>query len=208
MALGFIKPNITFYDKCDVMPLWNFQKYLDTKDLRYFTKEHKEHKDLDNIALNLFGEYLELSGNRAVVLRFEKIFELMRLKGKYDTVTLILKALYNYPNPKDIEGFKILVNELEKWNYRIDKEKDIFKQLETIYTRLQGIKTKISILESEIDVEDEKESTTIGSQLILVSRILELRYSLNSKEITLSEWIEYQKQAEKVNLDKQKQLKK
>lgn len=177
------------------MPLWNFQKYLETSDLRYFTKEFKCHKSLESVMNTFFGEYLELTKNQKVIQRFGIMFKVMRLTAKFNTVSLLVKTLYNFPKECKIEQFNELVLQLEKWNYRIDKNKDVFGQLEKIFERLQGIKTQIEILQDELKQDDKKESETIESQLISVSRVLELGYKLNPKEITVLEWIEYQNHA-------------
>ena len=179
------------------MPLWNFQKYLETNDLKYFTKELKEIKDLHLVMNDFFVEYLELTQNNAVYQRFSKIYKLLKLEGKYNCVTLILKSLYNYDKGLDIEMFHALTWELEKWHYKIDRAKDIFAQIESINQRLQNVKTQIEILQLELKKDDQQESQSIESQLISVSRILELKYKLDAKEITVKEWIEFQKQAEK-----------
>jgi hypothetical protein len=179
------------------MPLWNFQKYLQTNELKYFTKELKEVKGLDSVMNDFFVEYLELTQNNTVYQRFSKIYKLLKLEGKYNCVTLILKSLYNYDKGLNLDTFHALTWELEKWHYRIDRSKDIFAQLENINQRLQNVKTQIEILQLELKKDDQQESQSIESQLISVSRILELKYKLDAKEITVKEWIEFQKQAEK-----------
>jgi len=204
----FKKNKITFYDKCENMPLWNFQKYLNTNDLRYFTKEFKEHKDLHEVMTTFFSEYLELTKNQSVINRFETMHKIMRLQLKYNTVSIILKALYNYPKNSDFKGFENLISQLEKWNYRIVKDKDPFVQFEKISLRLQGILTQIELLEDSLKDENEKEYKSIESQLLSVGRVLELRYSLNSKDITVSEWVELCNQAENVIKERQKQQQK
>ena len=85
----------------------------------------------------------------------------------------------------------------EKWDYKISIDKDVFEQLEKINNRIQGIKTKIDMLSSEMKKEDKKESININSTLIDISRVLELKYQLKANELTVSEWIEYKKQAKK-----------
>lgn len=200
MKLSFLNWKNTsnnIYRKCDEMPLWNFQKYLETNDLKYFTKELKEVKDLHLVMNDFFVEYLELTQNNAVYQRFSKIYKLLKLEGKFNCVTLILKSLYNYDKGLDIDMFNQLTWELEKWHYRIDRSKDIFSQIENINQRLQNVKTQIEVLQLELKKDDQQESQSIESQLISVSRILELKYKLDAKEITVKEWIEFQKQAEK-----------
>jgi DNA repair exonuclease SbcCD ATPase subunit len=96
-----------------------------------------------------------------------------------------------------MDMFHALVWELEKWQCKIDKSKDIFEQIENINQRLQNLKTQIETIEVELKKDDNNESQSIESQLISVSRILELKYKLDAKDITVAEWVEYQKQAEK-----------
>lgn len=195
MVINFIKPKITFYEHPSKMPLYSFIQYLETRDLKFFTKEHKEHKDLFDIMTAFFGHYIELSKNNSIVNRFGIIHDIMRYKRKYDTVDLLVKTLFNFPERGDIEQFRSFIEQLTLWNYKVDTKKDIFSQLETIHTRIQGIKTKISLLEDQLKEEDAKTVITIEAQLISVERTLELRYKLNTKEITVLDWIEYQKQA-------------
>ena len=197
LNLNWINTSVNIYKKCDEMPLWNFQKYLQTNELKYFTKELKEVKGLNSVMNDFFVEYLELTQNNTVYQRFGKIYKLLKLEGKYNCVTLILKSLYNYDKGLNIDTFHALTWELEKWHYRIDRSKDIFAQLENINQRLQNVKTQIEILQLELKKDDQQESQSIESQLISVSRILELKYKLDAKEITVKEWVEYQKQAEK-----------
>jgi len=196
MAITLFKSKITFYETPQQMPLWNLLEYLKTKDLRYFTKEFKHHKDLDNIMTDFYGHYLKLTKNNSIINRFGVIHNILKYTTKYNTVSLILKALYNFPKEGDIKQFEMLIDALEKWNYRIDRRKDVFKQLEDISNRIQGIKTKIAIYEAELEEEDKGEVSSIESQLITVGRILELKYRIEPKEITVADWVEYQKQAE------------
>lgn len=196
MALTFAKTKLTFYETCEDMPLWNFQKYLETSDLKYFTEELKNHKDLDDVMTRFYGDYLNKTNNASIINRFGIIHKILRLTSKFNTVSLIIHTLYNFPKNGNIEKFEEMISQLEKWNYKIEKNKDIFEQLEKISNRILGIKTQIQLLEDEIKTNDKEESVTIESQLITTSRILELGYKLNAKEISVLEWIEYQKQAE------------
>lgn len=202
--ISFLNKKITFYDKCENMPLHNFQMYLKTNDLRYFTMEFKDHKSLNDVMNAFFAEYLELTKNQKVVQRFGLMFKIMRLTAKYNTVMLLLKTLYNFPKNGNISQFEELIHQLDKWNYRIDRSKDVFEQLEKISNRVQGIKTQLDLLNDELKEDDKGEAATIESQLISVSRCLELGYRLNPKDITVLEWHEYQEQAKKVLKDREK----
>lgn len=192
--LNFWNTSNNIYRKCEELPLWNFQKYLETNDLKYFTKNLKECKGLDIVMNDIFAEYVQLSGNTTIISRFYKIHKLMKLEGKYNCIMLLLKSLYNY-DAISIDKFNELIAELEKWNYKINRNSDVFEQLEVISKRVQHLKTQIEVLDIELKKEDNKESQTIEKQLIIIGKTLELKYKLNSKEITLTEWVELNKLA-------------
>lgn len=196
MAIKLFK--VTFYEHPRDMPLWKFQKYLETQDLRYFTVEHKSHKDSDNIMTAFFGYYLNLTANQQVLNRFGIMHDILRYKEKYNDVMRLTKTIYNYPKDLPVEKLKELINQLEKWNYKVKKDKDIFEEIEAIYNRAQGIKTKIELLKSKIIEEDSVTNKTIESQIIFVERILELNYKIKAKEISVLEWIEYQKEVKNI----------
>lgn len=187
------------YFSCDEISLYNWTKYLETQDLKYFNSELEETKDNKDAMYAVFGEYLELTENRQVIIRFSKMHKIMKLQGKYNTVSLLIKALYNYKKELGMEQFNELIDQIELYNYKIDKTKDVFKQLEKINNRLQNLKTQIELLEIDLKKDDEKEKHNIDSEIITVSRVLELKYRIDKKETTLKEWIEYVKQAKKVS---------
>jgi hypothetical protein len=194
--LNWKSTSSNIYRKCDEMPLWNFQKYLETNELKYFTKELKEVKGLDIVMNDFFIEYLELTKNNSVFRKFSNIYKLMKLEGKYKCIVLLTNSLYNYDIKYGIDTFNNLVAELDKWGYKIDVKGDIFEQLETINQRNRVLETQINTLQIELKKDDKEESQSIEAQLISVSRILELNYKLNAKDITVMEWVELQKQAE------------
>lgn len=185
------------YFTTEEISLYNWSKYLETQDLKYFNSELEDTKDNKDAMYAVFGEYLELTENRTVTARFGKMHKIMKLQSKYETVSLLLKAIYNYKKEYGMEQFNEFVEQLAKWNYKIDKNKDVFKQIETISARIQGIKTQIELLEIDLKKEDNKEVSNIDSDIITVGRMLELKYKIDKKETTLKEWIELCKQAKK-----------
>jgi hypothetical protein len=63
-----------------------------------------------------------------------------------------------------------------------------------INNEIQGIKTQIAILQDELKVDAVKETRSLNFQLKLMSKALQLGFSLNAKEITVLEYIEMQKE--------------
>lgn len=191
------KKSDKYFDTCEKMPLWNFKMFLETNDLKYFSKSLKYDSKLQNIADAFFTDYIELTNNRKIENRYITIFEIMRLENKYKCVSLLINALLTYNVKAGMDGFNKMIEILEQWNYRIDNKKDVFKQLETIKNRIQGIKTKIELLRGKLDdgFDKDGEKPNFESELINLSRILELRFRLNIKELNVAEFIGFQKQA-------------
>lgn len=204
------KKSDSYFDTCEKMPLHNFKMYIETNDLKYFSSKLKHDPKLQNVADAFFTNYIELTNNRKVENRYVTMFEIMRLENKYKCVSLLLSALYNYNDKLSIDGFHKMIEILAQWNYKIDKNKDIFKQIETINNRLQGIKTKIELIRGKLDEKDNesKDKPNFDAELINISRILELKYRLTVKELNVSEFIGYQQQAQQVIEQQQSKSKK
>ena len=197
-----LKP--TLYNSCELMPLYNFFKYTETNDTKYFTKEHVE---VENIALTIeqfYNDYIEYSKNQSIQNRFSTMFEIMRLENKYKSVYSICQAIYNF-NPKlDKAYLDSLIELLNALNYKIDSKKELFSQLETILKRIKGIKTRIELLTDKIKTEGVKEVQSINIQLLNIERGLDLKYRLDPKEISVKDFIDYQTQAQKESNERNK----
>ena len=88
------KPDI-YFDTCEKMPLYNFKMFIETNDLKWFSKSFKDSSRLQNIADLFFTDYIELTNNRKVENRYITMFEIMRLENKYKCVSLLLKSLWH-----------------------------------------------------------------------------------------------------------------
>ena len=197
----FIKKS-KVYNSCDEMPLYNFKMYLRTNDLKWFSKNGKEVKGLKDAMISFFDEYLEKTNNRKVKIRFSKVLRMQKLDVKYSSVMLLLIAIYNHKlGKKELEEN---IKALEKWGYKLNRNKDLFEQLEKIHRRIQNLRSQYELLQIEIQDDDKKESISLERQIILVSKSLELGYKINEKETTVLEWIEYQELLK----ERQKEVKK
>lgn len=198
LALGHKdKKAATVYRRCKDMPLYNYMEYLESNDLRWFTKEFVNAPDLVKVMTDFYGEMISLTGDYRIIGKFTRLHKVMKLKGRYDTVSSILFSIYNYDPDKGIEGIDFLLSELEKWDYKISRENDLIEQVNTIHTKLQGLLTQIELIEKEISADDAVEKIEIAEQIINVSLILKLSYRIDPKATNVAEWILLQKQAKK-----------
>jgi len=189
-----------YFDTCEKMPLWNFKMFIETNDLKYFSSKLKYDVKLQNVADSFFTNYIELTSNRKVENRYMTMFEIMRLENKYKCVSLLLKALWNYDLKLGMDGFNKMIEILEQWNYKINREKNVFDQIKAINNRLQGIKTKIELLRGKLEETQGKDDKkpNFEAELINITKILELRFRLILKELTVADFIDYQQQATQV----------
>lgn len=205
----FVKETITYYDSADVLPLDNWINYFKTQDLTYFNDKRKVSKDNENAMVNCFNDYIKISENHDILRRFGKIHKIMKFTGKYNSVMMLCNAILSYKDVKNMEVFNELVENLERWNYKIDRKKDVFEQVYKISKRVQGLKTQIELLEIELKKDDNEEATSIERQLLVVGKGLGLNYRLKSSELTLKEWLEMQNQLkEEIKQQQKSQTKK
>lgn len=198
---------VTFYDDCEKMPLYNFYKYIETQDLRWFTSEFVESDELPLVIEKFYNDYIALSKNQSIQNRFSTMFEIMRLENKYRSVYSICTAICNYDVRLGNELLYQLTDLLEKWHYKISKEKELFSQIDAILNRIKGIKTRIEVLTDKLKTEDKHEVQSVRSQLLDLERALDLKYRLDPKEISVKEYIELQNKAQKEVLERNKKAK-
>ena len=189
------------------MPLYNYFKYSETNDPKWFTKEHVDFKGIEKVIEDFYNDYIDYSKNQSIQNRFSNIFEIMRLENKYKSVISICQGIYNFNTKLDKSYLDELVTLLEKWNYKIDKSKDLFIQLELILKRIKGIKTRIEILRDKLKTEGNKEVQSITLQLLNIERGLDLKYRLDPKKISVKDFIDYQNQAQKEYNERSKKMK-
>ena len=190
----------SYFDTCEKMPLYNFKMFVETNDLKWFSKDLKHNDRLQNIADLFFTDYIELTNNRKVENRYVTMFEIMRLENKYKCVSILLKSLWHYDKLQGKENFDKMIDILEQWNYKIDRSKEVFEQIEKIANRIQGIKTKIELLRAKLDdgQKEKADKPNFEKELVNITRILELHYRLKIKELNVAEFIGYQKQAQEI----------
>lgn len=178
------------FTSCKEMPLYNFKMYLDTQDLIWFSKDGKRYDELNVAMTDFFDEYIDLTNNQKVRLRFVKMQKMMKLDIKYMGVNLLIRAIRNHKlSKKELEEN---IASLRLWGYKIYKELDLFQQLDKIENRVKNLRTQYEMLQIEIEKDDKEESTSLERQLIIVSKGLELGYKIDLKTTTVYEWHEYQ----------------
>jgi hypothetical protein len=118
------------------------------------------------------------------------------LQLKYNIVKSLVNRMWLGFADNDMETRLLFVKELARHGFKMQeintKEGDA-EELMRLNVGVDGIKTKIHLLEKELTKEDKIESSSLAKQLQIATIGLQYSYRLNPKEITVSEWIEITK---------------
>jgi len=188
-----------YYDSIETLPLYNFDKYRNTKDLNWFIegydgRQTKQSSDqLHEIEKVILDEYFKAIDDRSFTNRLQKWGEIEVLKTKYNSIKLIINRMILSFDFDKMETRLLFIKELAKHGYKMPEVNTIqgdLIELERLNTACEGIKTKIALIDIELNKNAKTESVSLAKQLQIATIGLQYPYRLNPKEITVSEWIE------------------
>lgn len=189
---------MTIYETLDDCPLYNWDKFM-TQDndnwlIQGFDGRQPIVKDdkLTEIAIKLKDEYFVIAGGDMFVQKLQKGAKRDYLLLKYDTIKHLLELLMNDAVINNAETRLFCIQQLRKFGYNLpeinDYEGDVIA-INGVISSMDGIITQIHIIDDDLKRENAK--SNLNKELILVSMGLNLSYSLDSKKITVGQWLEY-----------------
>ena len=188
-----------YYQSIETLPLYNFDKYRNTRDLNWFiigfdsrqTKQKNE--QLQAIEKVILDEYFKAINDRSFTIRLQKWAEIEVLKTKYFVVKSLINRMWLGFANNQMDVRLLFVKELAKHGFRMSEINTIdgdAVELHQLNTGCEGIKTKISLIELELNKDAKVETTSLAKQLQIATIGLQYPYRLDAKTITVSEWIE------------------
>lgn len=204
---------MNIYNNIDTLPLYNWNKYTITNDNNWFIcdydgRQKKEsNEELNTIESELKDQYFKALGNRSFCNKMKIFAEIDWLKTKYSTCLFLLDELL-FTIKIELENNNLIylterriliINQLKEWNFifpiinSFDSDFLLINQFKTV---LEGIKTQINILKEDLTIDNNKEQVSLIKQMRIVELSLGYSYRLDSRKITLAEWIEDCKLAE------------
>tara|TARA_R110000782_G_scaffold54043_1_gene114474 strand:- start:41 stop:664 length:624 start_codon:yes stop_codon:yes gene_type:complete len=195
-----MKPiKIEYFDSIDNLPLYNFDRYRNTKDLNWFIvgfdgRQKKEATDeLKAIESIILDEYFKALDDKAFSNRLQKWAKIDALKTQYAIVKSLLNRMYLGFADFQMGTRLMFIKELSKHGFKMpeinSKDGDSL-EIERLNTACEGIRTKIALIEIELNKNAKVESISLIRQLQIATLSLQYPYRLNPKEITVVEWIE------------------
>lgn len=194
-----------FYESLEDLPLYNWSKMHEKNDLNWLRidydgrqKQIKENETLLGIKKRLHDEYFLIWNDDKFKETLQKRDEINYYVGLYNIVKSNLDRLWAGYDNSQMESRLVTIRQLKKLHY-VMPELNSFEgdriELERLYQQNEGVKTKIKMLSDSLEVDNQKETRRLNTQLADISKTLELGYPINAKEITVADWIDLQKQA-------------
>lgn len=197
-----MKPTkLQLYTSIENLPLYNFDKYRNTQDLNWFIEGFDgRQKKIDDPQLKevkkaILDEYFKAIDDRSFTNKLQKSAKIEDLKTKY----FIVKSLINRiwigfgASLEQTETRYKMIKELEKHGFKmplintLDGDK---KECLRLNTACDGLKTKIGILQNELNKERKIESVSLMKQIQIATIGLQYPQKINPKQTTVEEWIE------------------
>lgn len=188
-----------YYNSIETLPLYNFDKYRNTRDLNWFIigfdgRQTKQlNPSLQAIEKVILDEYFKAIDDRSFTNRLQKWAEIEVLKTKYFVVKSLINRMWLGFANNQMDVRLLFVKELAKHGFKMSEINTIdgdALELQRLNTGCEGIKTKISLIELELNKDAKTETTSLAKQLQIATIGLQYPYRLDAKTITVSEWIE------------------
>lgn len=188
-----------YYQSIETLPLYNFDKYRNTRDLNWFIigfdgrQSKQSNTTLEAIEKTILDEYFKAIDDRSFTNRLQKWAEIEVLKTKYFVVKSLINRMWLGFGNDQMELRLLFVKELAKHGFRMSEINTIDGdgvELQRLNAGCEGIKTKIALIESELNKDAKVETTSLAKQLQIATIGLQYPYRLDAKTITVSEWIE------------------
>jgi hypothetical protein len=197
---------MTIYDNIETLPLYNWDKYLSTKDTNWFRNDfdgrQSKHEPFLKEEESILEEYFTAINDRSFTIKLQKWAKINNLMTKYNVVNALLDRFSMGFADIQLEMRLQFVKQLKLHGFKMSEvntpEGDV-EDIIRIRQEVKGIKTKIKLLESELKDDGKKESVSLQRQLQIATIGLSYPYRLNPKEISVAEWIEICKMLEEQN---------
>lgn len=182
-----------YYSDIDTIPIWNYNKWLQTENPRYFLIldyydqlpdiSDKLSHALTQKAVDIYFEAneLEMKLSKRNSYVFDLTKKLVKIEFEHNIVNNILQLL-DLTGPENVHFLK-------DYGYSIRDGKEFKEELKRIFNQNQNKKVKIKELKAEIEAINNKagESDSIESVQVAIEK--HNNREINLRTTTLKKWI-------------------
>jgi hypothetical protein len=190
---------IEYYDSLEVLPLYNWDKYTTTRDNNWLIIDFNgrqpkiDNEELTALEGKLQEEYFKLVDDRTFVKKLQKWAKIDNLRTRYNVIAMLCQRLWLGFGDMQMDLRQNYIEIINKFGFSmplINTVEGDAEEIAKITNAMQNIKTQIEMLESELKTDEKKQTHSLNKQMVLVSLGLGLAYKIDSKQTTVSEWIE------------------
>lgn len=204
---------IEYYDSIEVLPLYNWDRYTTTRDNNWFIIDFNgrqpktSNEELTTLESKLQEEYFKAVDDRTFVKKLYKWGKIDNLTTRYNTIAMIVQRMSYGFTDDQMDLRAEYINLLNKFGFNmplINTEEGDMDEITNALHLAGNIKTQIEMLKSELKSDEKKQTFSLNKQMVLVSLGLGLAYKIDSKQTSVSEWIELCKLLEEKNAQQEK----
>jgi len=189
------------YENISELWLYNFDMYRKTSDANWLIKGYTGRETklpmsvLKPVEERINKEYFEEIKDRSFELLILRLAKIDSLVAKYSRCVCLIERIEKGFGDSD-EGLTmryLFITQLNKEGFKMPVVAGLvedFEELQKCKAQLEGIKTNIELLQAQNKTAEDKVSMTLQKQMLIVSMGLQLGYRLDSRQITVMEWIE------------------
>ena len=204
---------IEYYDSIEVLPLYNWDRYTTTRDNNWLIIDFNgrqpkiDNEELTALESKLQEEYFKAVDDRTFVKKLQKWAKIDNLRTRYNVIAMLCQRLWLGFGDMQMELRQQYIEIINKFGFNmplINTVEGDAEEIALITQSMQNIKTQIEMLESELKTDEKKQTYSLNKQMVLVSLGLGLAYKIDSKQTTVSEWIELTKLLEEKNAQQER----
>jgi hypothetical protein len=190
---------IEYYDSIEVLPLYNWDRYTTTRDNNWLIIDFNgrqpkiDNEELTALESKLQEEYFKAVDDRTFVKKLQKWAKIDNLRTRYNVIAMLCQRLWLGFGDMQMELRQQYIEIINKFGFNmplINTVEGDAEEIALITNSMQNIKTQIEMLESELKVDEKKQTYSLNKQMVLVSLGLGLAYKIDAKQTTVSEWVE------------------
>ena len=194
------------YQHIDELPIYNFDRFLATKDNNWFIKGYdgrQKKVEIQSPETEIMEQWHELIEDKQFASKLQKWANIDNLITKYKSVHILVGVIGKGFENTDLaqECRMKLIIELNKWRFKmplINSQIGDIQYLNKEQNDLEGIKNKIALLKSELKDDGKKEKISLYKQLSIIQMSLEIP-AINPRKLVTAQFGEYIKLMQEKN---------
>jgi hypothetical protein len=202
------KTEIQTYKSIEDLILYNWDRYLATKDNNWFIIDYDgrqkkiESEVLNNLEISLQDEYFKEIDDINNKIKIQKWAKIQGLYTRYNAVeALIYRISLGFGNEQMALRAEF-INKLNNFGYKVPLINSIdgdFEEITKVQQQNKGIITQIKILQDELKDDAVEDKRSLSLQLRLMTKAFGFTVALNAKELTVKEHIELSRELKELS---------